>query len=284
MSVFKANKNYLTIAQSAMSNAKIIEEQQKDIDFGRELLSNIRQYRLQQAALEMREQSASTGVTSSSFQTANQYLQQQVSQPYQQAVYDYARDEEIAEYQRQAQSALEKYKKQAKTARTAGYITSAVLAVAGGFFGAVAAAGAAGGMGAIGGAAVGGAVGTGVGMGVGAVAGADRNYYGGAIEGGITGTTIAVTASAGGLFSGGVSEAGGGTAITKVGGQVITESFESAVTSSLSAKQLLAAGTIISTIGGMMKDINGYKVQVPVSTVYTGKDYSQYVQSFRGFM
>ena len=299
MSVFAANKKYISQAMQYMYMAQGVQEEQQDIDFGRQLLSNIRQMRIQQAAMDVQSQGRD-GIVNTGFTAARQGLQTQLTQPYQQATEDYERQEEIAGLQAKANQAIKKYKKQAKTARTTGYITAAVLGAAGGFIGGAVAAGAAGATTAsiAGGAAIGGAIGTGIGGGIGAASGADRNYYGGVVQGGIVGTSIAVTgstafmgpaAAAGGGTSGAVTEASGGTITTQIGNTTTIGSWASAPTTtaaasgSWTASQWLAAGKIVSTIGGAMKDINNYEVKLPVSQAYTGQNYSQYVQSFRGF-
>ena len=287
MSVFKANKKYISQAMQYMSMAQGVQEEQQDIDFGRQLLSNIRQMRIQQAALDIQSQGRE-GIVNTGFTAARQGLQTQFTQPYQQAADDYERQEEIAELQAKANQALKKYKKQAKTARTTGYITSAVLAAAGGFIGAGLAAGAAAGtigasIGVTGGAAIGGVAGGALGAAGGTVAGADRNYIGGAVSGTIAGTSIAV---AGTSFMGGGAAAGGtgsGTVSYTLADGGATMIAATAPSTSWTASQWLAAGTIASTIGGAVKDINNYEVKLPVSQSYTGQSYSQYVQSFRGF-
>jgi hypothetical protein len=296
MSVFAANKKYLSLAMQYMHMAQGVQEEQQDIDFGRQLLTNIRQMRIQQSAMDIQSQGRE-GVANTGFIAARQSMQTQFTQPYQQSTEDYERQEEIAELQAKANQALKKYKKQAKTARTTGYITSAVLAVAGGFLaaGAVAAGAAAAGTVATStslaiGAGVGGVAGGALGAAGGAAAGADRNYMGGAVSGTIAGTSIAMagTAFMGGA-GGAVTEASGGTITTQVGNTTTVGSWASAPTTtaaasgSWTASQWLAAGKIVSTIGGAVKDINNYEVKLPVSQAYTGQNYSQYVQSFRGF-
>lgn len=199
MSIFKANKKYLSIAQTAMSNAYNVQMEQRDVDFGRQLLSNIRQYRIEQASLQQAE--AAIGEANvSGIQTGKQYLQQQFNEPYSRTMADADRQEEIKEYQSQAEAALKKFKKQAKTAKTTGYVTAVVLGAAGGFLGAAAVAGAAAAAstataaGAItaAGAATGAAVVGGLGsLAVGGATGADRNFAGGAIQGTTTATIAA---------------------------------------------------------------------------------------------
>ena len=286
MSVFAANKKYISQAMQYMYMAQGVQEEQQDIDFGRQLLSNIRQMRIQQAAMDVQSQGRE-GIMNTGFTAARQGMQTQFTQPYQQATEDYERQEEIAELQSKANQALKKYKKQAKTARTTGYITSAVLAVAGGFIGAGLAAGAAAGtigatLGVTGGAAVGGIAGGSLGALSGYAMDADRNYMGGAVSGTIAGTSVAMAGTA---FMG--SGAAGGT-VSEVASIETANSIGSvaevvSTSGSWSASQWLAAGKIVSTIGGAVKDINNYEVKLPVSQAYTGQNYSQYVQSFRGF-
>ena len=55
MSVLKANKKYISQAMGYMYEAAGIQEQQRDIDFGRELLANIREYRIQQASVDIEQ-------------------------------------------------------------------------------------------------------------------------------------------------------------------------------------------------------------------------------------
>ena len=282
MSVFAANKKYISQAMQYMYMAQGVQEEQQDIDFGRQLLSNIRQMRIQQAAMDVRSQGRD-GVVNTGFTAARQELQTQLTQPYQQATEDYERQEEIAGLQAKANQALKKYKKQAKTARTTGYLTAAAAVVA-----TVLTAGAASPLAA---AALGAAATAGT-MAVGSMAGADRNFQGGAVKGGLMSTTAMATAAGAGFLggtSGAVTEASGGTIATQVGNTTTIGSWASAPTTttvasgSWTASQWLAAGKIANTIGGAVKDINNYEVKLPVSQAYTGQNYSQYVQSFRGF-
>ena len=282
MSVLAANKDYLSQAMQYMYMAKGVQEEQQDIDFGRQLLSNIRQMRIQQAAMDVQSQGRE-GIVNTGFTAARQGLQTQLTQPYQQATEDYERQEEIAGLQAQANRAIKKYKKQAKTARTTGYLTAAAAVVA-----TVLTAGAASPLAA----AAWGAVATGATMTVGSMAGDDRNFQGGAVKGGLMSTAAMTTAAGAGFLggtSGAITEASGGTIATQVGNTATIGSWASAPTTtavasgSWTASQWLAAGTIASTIGGAVKDINNYEVKLPVSQAYTGQNYSQYVQSFRGF-
>ena len=282
MSVLAANKNYLSQAMQYMYMAKGVQEEQQDIDFGRQLLSNIRQMRIQQAAMDVQSQGRE-GIVNTGFTAARQGLQTQFTQTYQQATEDYERQEEIAGLQAQANRAIKKYKKQAKTARTTGYLTAAAAVVA-----TVLTAGAASPLAA----AAWGAVATGATMTVGSMAGDDRNFQGGAVKGGLMSTAAMTTAAGAGFLggtSGAITEASGGTIATQVGNTATIGSWASAPTTtavasgSWTASQWLAAGTIASTIGGAVKDINNYEVKLPVCQAYAGQNYSQYVESFRGF-
>lgn len=258
MSVFKANKKWLSIAQTAMSNAYNVQMEQRDIDFGRQLLSNIRQYRIEQASLQ--EAEATVGEAQvSGIQTGKQYLQQQFNEPYSRTMADADRQEEIKEYESQAQAALSRFKKQAKTAKTTGYITAIAAGALGAFLApaALAAAGvtvsgAAGTAAALaGGALVGGTLATAGGRAL----GADRNYMGGAIQGTTTATiaagTIGYGAGAAGTTSG-VTEVASISANTQTG--AIIGSSAEVTTAGWSASNILSASyTVFNRLQGDMK-------------------------------
>jgi hypothetical protein len=259
MSIFAANKKWISVAQTAMSNAYNVQMEQRDIDFGRQLLSNIRQYRVEQASLQ--EAEATIGEAQvSGIQTGKQYLQQQFNEPYSRTMADADRQEEIKRYESQAQAALRRFKKQAKTAKTTGYITAIVLGAAGGFLGAAAVAGAAAAAtsataagaitaaGAAAGAAIGGTVAT-VG---GRAMGADRNY----MAGGIQGTTTATIAA--GSIGFGAGSAGFGSQAVTTGGTVANGVSMSSGTSTMaqgwSASNILSASyTVFNRLQGDMK-------------------------------
>lgn len=287
MSIFKANKGLLSKAMGAMYEAQGIAEQQRDINFGRELLSNIRQYRIQQAAQDF-QSTAEAGIYSSGNIGATASLQGQLAQPYQYAVDDAERQEKIEGLQQAAQGYIKRYKKQAKTAHTAGL----TIGLGAGLLGAgiaVATGGAATPLAAAGWAAAGGAIGSGAAGGLGA---ADRNYWGGAVTGttqaAILAGTAAYAAGVGGA-AGGVTEASGGTITNTVGGTSSATVWSSAPTTTalssldMTAIQYAAAGKFLTSLGSVVKSINGYEAKVPVSLGYTGGNYRQYVQSFRGF-
>ena len=277
MSVFAANKKYISQAMQYMYMAQGVQEEQQDIDFGRQLLSNIRQMRIQQAAMDVQSQGRD-GIVNTGFTAARQGLQTQFTQPYQQATEDYERQEEIAGLQAQANQAIKKYKKQAKTARTTGYLTAAAATVA-----TVLTAGATSPLAA----AAWGAAATAGTMAAGSMAGADRNFQGGAVKGGLMSTAVMATAAGAGFLGGtsGAAAEGAGSGFVSYtlpdGGATIIAATPPST--SWTASQWLAAGKIASTIGGAVKDINNYEVKLPVSQAYTGQNYSQYVQSFRGF-
>lgn len=254
MSIFAANKKWLSIAQTAMSNAETIAEKQKDINFGRELLANIRQYRIEQAAIDQAE--ASIGATQvSGVQTARQFLQQQLNEPYSRTLQDAERMEQIEAYQNQAQAALNRFKKQAKTAKTTGYVTAIAAGALGAFLAPAALAAA--------GVTVSGAAGTAAALGGGALVGgtlataggralgADRNYMGGAIQGTITATIAAGSIGYGaGAASTQVGTTSGGTIAS---GKTI-ETGTTAVTQGWSASHVFsAASTVFSRLDKDMK-------------------------------
>lgn len=283
MSIFKANKGLLSKAMGAMYQAQGIAEQQQDINFGRELLANIRQYRIQQAAVDF-QSTAAEGIYSSGTIGATASLQGQLTQPYQYAVDDAERQEKIADLQQQANQYIKRYKKQAKTAHTVGMtvglatgLGTAALAVATG--------GATTPLAAATWAAVGGAVGSGISGGLG---GADRNYWSGAVSGTLSsammaGTTYTAFGSGAAATSG---EAARASYTLADGGATMTAAKPTVAALSstkLSATQYLAAGKLFTQFGSVIKNINGYQAKVPVSLGYTGGGYSQYVQSFRGF-
>jgi hypothetical protein len=258
MSIFKANKKWLSIAETAMSNAETIAEKQKDINFGRELLANIRQYRIEQAAVDQAE--ASIGTTQvSGVQNARQFLQRQLNEPYSRTLQDAERQEQIEAYQNKAQEALDRFKKQAKTAKTTGYITAIAAGALGAFLApaALAAAGvtvsgAAGTAAALaGGALVGGTLATAGGRAL----GADRNYMGGAIQGTTTATiaagTIGYGAGAAGTTSG-ITEVASMSANTQTGA-VVGSAAEVTAQGWSASHVFAAANTVFSRLGNDMK-------------------------------
>ena len=256
MSIFKANKKWLSVAQTAMSNAEVIAEKQKDINFGRELLANIRQYRIEQAAVDQAE--ASIGATQvSGVQTARQFLQRQLNEPYSRTLQDAERMEQIESYQNQAQAALSRFKKQAKTARTTGYVSAIALGAVGGFLGAGLVAGAAAsastaaGAGAItaAGAATGAVVGGTLATVGGRALGADRNFMAGGIQGT---TTAAITAGTIGYGAGSAGFTPTATATLADGGATMTAATGPAQGWSAS-HMFSAANTVFNRLGKDMQ-------------------------------
>jgi hypothetical protein len=253
MSIFAANKGWLSVAQTAMSNAYNVQMEQRDIDFGRQLLSNIRQYRVEQASLQ--EAEATIGEAQvSGIQTGKQYLQQQFNEPYSRTMADADRQEEIKRYESQAQAALSRFKKQAKTAKTTGYVTAIAAGALGAFLApaALAAAGvtvsgAAGTAAALaGGALVGGSLATAGGRAL----GADRNYMGGAIQGTTTATIAAGTIGYGAGAAGTVTEVASVSANTQTGAVVGSV----AETAGWSMSNIMSASyTVFNRLQGDMK-------------------------------
>ena len=171
--------------------------------------------------------------------------------------------EQIEAYQNQAQEALSRFKKQAKTAKTTGYISAIALGAVGGFLGAGAVAGAAAGAssataagaitaaGAAAGAAVGGTLAT-VG---GRAMGADRNFMAGGIQGTVTGTIAAGSigfgaGSAG--FQSGVTEIASMSANTQTGA-IVGSSAEVTAQGWSASHVFSAANTVFNRLGKDMQ-------------------------------
>jgi len=224
MSIFKANKGLLSKAMNAMYEAQGIATQQRDINFGRELLANIREYRIQQAAQEFGS-STSEGIYTSGEIGATASLQGQLTQPYQYAVDDAERQEKIESLQQTAQDYIGKYKKQAKRAKIAGYALGIVNPI--------------------------GAWQAGV------LGGAGRDYYSGVMRGNVT---LAMSAASIGTS---LASLGAGTAAaTTVGGTASTVSTTTAAGSSMVASAGTTTSAIssvgnIANYTGILKSLGG---------------------------
>ena len=131
MSVYSSGSKWLNAARGAMASARALEDQQKDIDFGRALLSNIREQRLATAQLAVGN--FTEGVQSSSSYGAvanvNSALAGEMGYSYETSL----RQEEIQDYTKKAQEYMKKYADQQKTRATAFAVTGlAAGALAGG--------------------------------------------------------------------------------------------------------------------------------------------------------
>ena len=226
MSIFKANKGLLSKAMGAMYEARGIATQQRDINFGRELLANIRQYRIQQAAQEFGS-STSEGIYTSGEIGATASLQGQLTQPYQYAVDDAERQEKIENLQQTAQEYISKYKKQAKRAKIAGYALGFINPIY--------------------------AVGAGV------SGGADRNYWSGSVRGFVTAGITAATLAAGLAGAG----AGAATASTTAGTATATTSTSTTLAGSSIVAETGTTTSAASSVGnianytGVLKSLGG---------------------------
>lgn len=291
---FSADEKLLGKAETAMFEAQGIVQTQNDINAARQFLTNIREYRLQTAAIQA-DAAAAEGVVASGTSTGMSYVAQQTAQPYIRGKADFERRVKVDELQKEANRYLKKYKKQAKDAKTTGVVMAVALSALGGFAGAAvgAAAGsaAAGAIGTKVGAAIGGTIGgTAGGMatsGIGAAFGADANFQQGVGIGTKWGSMIG---SAGySIYSSpattvttvkDVTASAGTRSITEIGTR---EVINATAYQGLTAQQWIGVGQIGYGLNGLAKDIKGAgNVKIPVTQNYQG-NYSQYIQSFRGF-
>ena len=127
MSVFSSGSKWKNAAQGALASAQALEDQQKDVDFRRGLLSNIRQQRMAQAQLAIANYSDSYSSSSAAGASANidSALASEMKYSYESS----QRAEDIQNYQQDAKTYMKKYEKQQKTKSTA----FSVAAVAGTF-------------------------------------------------------------------------------------------------------------------------------------------------------
>lgn len=149
MSIFKANKKYLTQAYQNASMAEMLSNEQAVIDVNRSILQNIRQERLAESQIRFAQNME--GITTSGTAGAMGNIQSGFAEPVEYMYDSTNRMNRINKYYQTAQENLDKYQKQAKKAATVGAITGFVLPGTGSFM-------------------------------VGAVGGADSNFYKGNIE------------------------------------------------------------------------------------------------------
>ena len=302
---FSADEKLLGKAETAMFEAQGIVQTQNDINAARQFLTNIREYRLQTAAIQA-DAAAAEGVVASGTSTGMSYIAQQTAQPYIRGKADLERRVKVDELQKEANRYLKKYKSQAKDAKTTGIVMAVALAALGGFAGAALGAAAGGAAAAAGGAttgslaattattvgatigsSLGGAAGGMAASGIGAAFGADANFQQGVGIGTKWGTMIG---SAGySIYSSpattvtsvkDVTASVGTKSITEVGTR---EVINATAYQGLTAQQWMGIGQIGYGLSGVAKEIKGIgNVKVPVTQNYQG-NYSQYIQSFRGF-
>lgn len=131
MGIYSSGSQYKNAAIEALESAKALEDQQRNVEFQRGLLSNIRQHRIAQAQLSLMNYSDS--YTSSSASGAQANISSALAG---EAKYSYEttqRMEDIQDYQQYAEEMMKKYAKQQKTRATAFAVTGAI---AGGVLGA----------------------------------------------------------------------------------------------------------------------------------------------------
>ena len=180
MSIFKANKKYLTQAYENVAMADMYQKEQAVIDMKRNILANIRQERL--AESQVRFAQNMEGVTTSGTAGALGNIQSSFAEPLEYTYGYMQRQDKITYHYDVAQEALNKYQKQAKKAAQVGGTLGLISPVSS--------------------------------LIVGGVAGADSNYYKGAIEtqlGALKGAaTGAATGAAAGPYGAIVGAAIGG--------------------------------------------------------------------------
>jgi hypothetical protein len=126
MGLFSSGSKWKQAAREALASAQNIEDYQRDVEFQRGILSNIRQQRMAQAQLSLMNYSDS--FTSSSAAGAQAMLDTGLSDVTRYSFETSQRMEEIQDYQQDAQQYMKKYAKQQKK-KAAGF--AVVGAVAG---------------------------------------------------------------------------------------------------------------------------------------------------------
>lgn len=160
MSIFSVNKGAKSRAIQYEALATNLQGQQRDVDFGRVLLSNIRQERLARA--QLRASSYSDDTVSSSGMGAVANIDSSLAGEMGYSYETSERAEKIQNYQQKAQAEWKKYQKSIQRAGMAGQIMGTVGSVVGAVVGTVVAPGLGTAVGATLGSAVGGAAGTGL--------------------------------------------------------------------------------------------------------------------------
>lgn len=127
MSVYSSGSKWKNAAKGALASAQALEDQQRDIEFQRSLLSNIRQQRMAQAQMSLSNYSDS--YTSSSAAGASASLNSSLAGEMKYSYETSQRAEDIQDYQQAAQQYMKKYAKQQKTRATAFAVTGAAAAI-----------------------------------------------------------------------------------------------------------------------------------------------------------
>lgn len=134
MSIFSSGKKWKRAAEQALQNARRVQDYQSEVEFRRQMLSNIRQERMARA--QLMQGNYSTTARTSSQQGALANIDSSLAG---ETYFSYAssdRAKQILDYQEQAQQYYKKYQKQTKTRAAAFGSTGAIVgAIAGGLIG-----------------------------------------------------------------------------------------------------------------------------------------------------
>ena len=133
MGLLNTGGKYKSMGIQALAEATTLGAQQRDIDFGRQLLQNIRQERIAASQIKIGAQSDDVVTSGAQGSLANveSALAGEVGYAYESG----KRMEQIANYQDIAQRNFEKYAKVNKKNAAVGQVLGTVGAVAGSFFG-----------------------------------------------------------------------------------------------------------------------------------------------------
>ena len=158
MGVFSSGNKWKAMAQQATASAEELQEEQQEIDFGRAMLSNIRQQRIAQAQMTLANYQP--GITSTGAIGAASNINSALAG---EAGYSYSsslRQQRISDYQADAERYMKKYAKQQQRRGQAIQVTAiAAAALTGGVLAGWAAGGLTAAQGAMVGATVGGGIG-----------------------------------------------------------------------------------------------------------------------------
>lgn len=169
MSIFKANKKYLTLAYQNTSMAEMLSNEQAVIDVNRSILQNIRQERLAESQINFSQNF--DGIVTSSTSGALSNIQSGFAEPVEYMYRNVDRMNRINQHYNKAQAALDKYEKQAKKAAQTGAVVGTLT----------------GGLGAVV---------------VGGVTGAGSDYYRGAVNQQMAGLNGAIQGASAGSVAG----------------------------------------------------------------------------------
>lgn len=134
MSIFSSGKKWKRAAEQALQNARRVQDYQGEVEFRRQMLSNIRQERIARAQLEVDSYNTTARNTTDQGFIAN--IDSSLAGETYFAYASSDRVKQIQDYQEQAQRYYKKYQKQQKTrAATVGTAGAIVGAVAGGLIG-----------------------------------------------------------------------------------------------------------------------------------------------------